>query len=208
MKREPKIVKRGKGTYSVTTSLRVGGYYLCDTWWTRRYADEPTNGCGVFLSEQEAIAALAKATPVPDDAVWDDDNTAPQPVQPQPAMEWKPIANTLRELEDLKNAPIDVLLSSGDLATWSAKTALAEYRHNSESIVGWTIIPRPKPTPTVAELERAVVEAAVRVHKYQHGTSDAGVWDDFESAVTALLSARENAAKGGGNQRGDAAGVK
>lgn len=111
-----------------------------------------------------------------------------------PTVEWKLIADTLDELKALGDANVEVLTDMGNIATWDASSVLAEYRHNSQTVVAWSIIPRPKPAPTEAELEKAVVEAAIGVPMYRNGHE--ACWDVFDAAVKSLLAHR--AKKGGG----------
>lgn len=196
MKREPKIVQRANDTYSVTTGFRAGCHWLVDGEWRKRYSNElPNEARGVFKDRKQAAAALAAAPPVPADAVWDDDCEV---AEPQPELAWKPIAETQEELRGMGgDSIVDVLFADDEIRSFAAWKCLDYYTGDAWKDAHWTIIPRPKPAPTEAELERAVVEAAIAVHASRNGEGDTSVWREFDERIDALLAARERA-KGGG----------
>ena len=128
---------------------------------------------------------------------------------PAPAMEWKPIVETLDELRGM--SPVRCVLAyfphTKNTAVVEAGAAVEYHTHDAWGGAAWMLLPAPpKPTPTVEELERAVVEAAIAVHAFRNSIDggQASVWREFDERIDALLAHRARAK----NNSGDAAGVK
>lgn len=128
------------------------------------------------------------------------DNTS---TTPSPSMEWKPLPETLDELKALPgNTYIIFAFGQYDYP----QILDAEDAHVSRRMVGathWMPFPsKPTPTPTIADLERAVVEAVDAMKR--HGVY--AKWSLEDVLITrhdAILAHRERAK----NNSGDAAGV-
>jgi len=113
---------------------------------------------------------------------------------PAPSLEWKPIAETLEELRAMGESLVDIAWPDETyISSWQASKVVSEFGVDvCLRVAHWTIIPRPKPAPTEAELERAVVEAAIACCN----NNNVGFLD-MNRAVRALLAHRERV-KGGG----------
>lgn len=151
----------------------------------------------IVARHQETLDALAKVADELSKVVHSSPN-------PTPSMEWKPIAETLDELRAMGESPVDIAWPDETyISSWPASKVVSEFGVDvCLRVAHWTIIPRPKPTPTLAELERAVAEAVDAMKR--HGVYAKGSLEDvLITRHDALLAHRERA-----NNSGDAAGVK
>lgn len=104
------------------------------------------------------------------------DNTS---TNPAPSMEWKLIAETLDELRGV--SPLQRVLAyfphTKHTAVVEAGAAVEYHAHDTWGGAAWMPLPAPpKPDPTIAELERAVVEAVDAMKR--HGVYAKGSLED------------------------------
>ena len=127
------------------------------------------------------------------------DNTS---TNPAPSLEWKPIAETLDELRAMGDTMVLFFRKDGMVIHDNANSSVLNWDDRNGRVFWMPVPPAPKPTPTIAELERAVVEAVDAMKR--HGVYAKGSLEDvLITRHDALLAHRERAK----NNSGDAAGV-